>query len=311
MTYDLVIIGAGPGGLTAGIYARSRKMRTLIVDATTVGGQLTNLYPEKAIHNYPGFVLIQAKKLAEKLQAQAESMGCEILENERVKAIEDGDQVLVVQTDKGRHEAKSVIVAIGMGLFKPRRMNCNGETEFCDRGVYYILPHKEYLVDKKVVMLGGGNSALEMALIADSVTETTVVHRRDSFRADESVVEAVNRSGIRQVLNAEVRSINGTHKVESVTVVVNDKEEVIPADMVVVNIGITSDMEDLKNWNLELDKENLIKVNQEMATSRPGIYACGDVINYEGKYRQIVTACGEAATACNSAYKFVKKPYWA
>ncbi|MGE4275399.1 MAG: NAD(P)/FAD-dependent oxidoreductase [Candidatus Methanomethylophilaceae archaeon] len=311
MTYDLVIIGAGPAGLTAGIYARSRKMKTLIIDAASIGGQLTNLYPEKAIHNYPGFVLIQAKKLAEKLQAQAESMGCEIQENERVTHIDDGDRMLIVTTDKGRHQTRSVIVAIGMGLFKPRRMNCVGEEELRQRGVHYILPHKELLVGKKVVMLGGGNSALEMALIADSVTETTVVHRRDSFRADESVVEAVDRSNIHRVLNAEVKSINGGSRVESVTVEVDGEEQVIPADIVVINIGITSDMEDLKNWRLNLDHENLIRVDNSMATNRPGIFACGDVINYDGKYRQIVTACGEAATACNSAYKFVKRPYWA
>ncbi len=311
MTYDLIIIGAGPAGLTAGIYARSRKMKTLIIDAASAGGQLTNLYPEKAIHNYPGYVLIQAKKLGEKLRAQAESMGCEIIEHERVLEIEDGDQSFLVHSQRGEHSSKSVIVAIGMGLFKPRRMNCLGEDELCGRGVHYILPPKEYLVGKKVVMLGGGNSALEMALIAESVTDTTVVHRRGAFRADESVVEAVCQSSIRQVLNSEVKSIDGGEKVVSVTVTSNGVEETIPADMVIINIGITSDMEDLRNWNLELDEDNLIKVDHCMTTSRPGIFACGDVVNYKGKYRQIVTACGEAATACNSAYKFVKKPYWA
>jgi len=311
MTYDLIIIGGGPGGLTAGIYARSRKMTTLIIDATEVGGQLTNLYPEKGIHNYPGFVLIQAKKLAEKLRAQAESMSCEILENERVINIDDGENEFLIVTDRGQYQARSVIVAIGMGLFKPRKMNCVGEDCLVNKGVYYILPQKESLVGKRVVMLGGGNSALEMALIAAAVTDTTVIHRRDSFRADESVVEALYKSRTKIVLNADLKSIDGDECVRSVTVNVNGQDMVIPADLVVINIGITSDLDDLKNWNLDVDEENRVKVDSNMCTSRRGVFACGDVVNYDGKYKQIVTACGEAATATNSAYKFVKKPYWA
>lgn len=311
MIYDLIIVGGGPGGLTAGIYARSRKMTTLIIDATEVGGQLTNLYPEKGIHNYPGFVLIQAKKLAEKLRAQAESMSCEILENERVTDIAEGDKEFQVITEKGQYRARSIIIAIGMGLFKPRKMDCIGEDSLLDRGVCYILPQKESLIGKRVVMLGGGNSALEMALIAATVTDTTVIHRRDKFRADESVVEAVQKSRTKTILNAELKSINGEAHVHSVTVDIEGQEMIIPADLVVINIGITSDLEYLKNWNLEMDEENRVKVDSNMCTSRRGIFACGDVVNYDGKYKQIVTACGEAATATNTAYKFVKKPYWA
>lgn len=297
--------------MTAGIYARSRKMSTLIIDATEVGGQLTNLYPEKGIHNYPGFVLIQAKKLAEKLRAQAESMSCEILENERVIDLGDKDEEFQITTDKGRYRARSIIIAIGMGLFKPRKMNCIGEDCLIDKGVCYILPQKESLIGKKVVMLGGGNSALEMALIAETVTDTTVIHRREKFRADESVVEAVRKSRTKIILNAELKSIDGDDRVRSVTIDVNGQDMVIPADLVVINIGITSDSEDLKNWNLDLDEENRLKVDTDMCTNRRGVFACGDVVSYEGKYKQIVTACGEAATATNSAYKFVKKPYWA
>ncbi|MBQ8179271.1 MAG: NAD(P)/FAD-dependent oxidoreductase [Candidatus Methanomethylophilaceae archaeon] len=311
MCYDVVIIGAGPGGLTAGIYARSKMMNTLILDSGRVGGQLVSLYPEKGIHNYPGFETIQARKLSDKLYAQAESMGCIIRENEKVNEINNGDGELLVVTAKGTYHAKSVVVAIGMGSFKPKRMGCPGEDEFEGRGVSYILPAKEDLVGKRVTMFGGGNSAIDMALIADSVTDTTIVHRRPEFRADESTVNSLKNSAIRTVMSANLVSINGTDKVESVTVEQDGREIVIPTDLAVINIGISADLEDLKHWGLELNEDGLVKVGFDMSTNRPGIFACGDVVSYPGKYKQITTACGEATTAIFMAYKFAKKPYWA
>ncbi len=311
MIRDIIIIGAGPAGLTAGIYTRSRKMSTLILDAVSAGGQLISLYPDKGIHNYPGFAEIQAKKLSERLMAHAESMGCEIRESFRAMRIEQGDGCFIVRGEKEEFRSRSVIVAIGMGLFKPRKLEVPGEERLHGRGVDYVLPEKDSLVDKHVVMIGGGNSALEMAIIADSVADTTLVHRRDCFRADESVVEALDRSGVRRFLETNTVSINGENAVESVTVDCGGELVDLPADFVIINIGTTPDLEDLKEWGLELDPDGLLIVDSDMRTSRPGVFGCGDVVIYPGKYRQIVTACGEAATAANSAYKFVKKPYWA
>lgn len=165
MAYDIIIIGAGPAGLTAGIYARSKMMNTLIIDSGNVGGQLVALYPQKGIHNYPGFETIQARKLSDKLYAQAESMDCEIRENEAVEEIVNGDGDLVVKTVKGEFHTLSVIIAIGMGKFTPKRIGAEGEEALEGKGVSYILPMKEDLVDRKVVVFGGGNSAIEMALI--------------------------------------------------------------------------------------------------------------------------------------------------
>ena len=311
MCYDVVIIGAGPAGLTAGIYARSKMMKTLILDSGRVGGQLVSLYPEKGIHNYPGFETVQARKLSDRLYAQAESMECVIKENEKVEDIDNGDQELVVRTTKDVYHAKSVVVAIGMGSFKPKKMGCPGEDELFGKGVTYLLPSKEELVGKKVTMFGGGNSAIDMALVADTVTDTTIVHRRPDFRADESTVRQLDSSGVRKVMSANLVSINGTDRVESVTVSQDGKEMVIPTDLVVINIGISADLEDLKRWNLELNEDGLVKVGFDMSTSRPGIFACGDVVSYPGKFKQITTACGEATTAILMAHKFVKKPYWA
>lgn len=311
MTYDLVVVGAGPAGLTAGIYARSKMMNTLILDASSVGGQLVSLYPEKGIHNYPGFERIQARKLSDKLYAQAESLECQIHQNESVLEINDGKEELIVVTNIGEYHTRSVIIAIGMGLFKPRKMGCPGEDEFEGKGLTYILPVKEDLVGKRVTMFGGGNSAIEMAMISGTVTKTTLVHRRDEFRADESNVEELNRSRVNVIMGAELRSINGDDRVTSVTLKKGDQTIEVETDLAVVNIGISSDLDDLKKWNLELTENGLVKVGFDMTTSRHGVFACGDAVDYPGKYKQIVTGCGEASTAVLSAYKFVKKPYWA
>ena len=311
MCYDVVIIGAGCAGLTAGIYARSKMMKTLILDAGRVGGQLVSLYPEKGIHNYPGFETIQARKLSDKLYAHAESVECEIHENEKVLTVDNGDEKLIVTTTKATYEAKSVIIAIGMGSFKPKKMGCPGEDEFFGKGVTYILPAKEELVGKKVTMFGGGNSAIDMALIADTVTDTTLVHRRPDFRADESTVKSLQSSNIRTIMSANLVSINGTDRVESVTLSQDGKEILVPTDLAVIDIGISADLDDLKKWGVELTDDGLVKVDFDMSTSRPGVFACGDVVSYTGKYKQITTAMGEATTAVLMAYKFVKKPYWA
>ena len=311
MNYDVVIIGAGPAGLTAGIYARSKGMTTLILDSGRVGGQLVSLYPEKGIHNYPGFETIQARKLSDKLYAQAESMGCDIKEHEKVDEINNGEEELIVVTKIAEYHAKSVIIAIGMGSFKPKKMGSPGEEELYGKGVTYILPAKEELVGKKVTMFGGGNSAIDMAMISTQVAETTLVHRRAEFRADESTVKELEKSEVKTIMNANLKSINGTDKVESVTLTIGEEETTIPTDLVVINIGISADLDDLKKWGIELTKDGLVKVDFDMSTNRPGIFACGDVVSYEGKYKQITTACGEATTATMMAYKFAKKPYWA
>ncbi|MDN5357624.1 MAG: ferredoxin/flavodoxin---NADP+ reductase [Candidatus Methanomethylophilaceae archaeon] len=311
MTYDVIIIGAGPAGLTAGIYARSKMMNTLIIESGRVGGQLVSLYPEKGVHNFPGFESVQARKLSDRLYAQAENLECEIREREKALEIRDGNEDLVVVTNKGEYHTLTVIIAIGMGDFNPRKMGVPGEDELFGKGVSYLLPVKEELVGQKVTMFGGGNSAIEMALIADSVTDTTIVHRRGEFRADEMNVFHLERSNILKVMNAETISFNGTEKLESVTVKQDNRTFEIPTDLAVINIGIKSDLGILDKWGLDLTPEGLVKVNLDMSTNRRGVFACGDVVDYPGKYKQIITACGEAANAVQMAYKFSKKPYWA
>lgn len=311
MTYDVIIIGAGPGGLTAGIYARSKMMNALIIESGRVGGQLVSLYPEKGVHNFPGFESVQARKLSDRLYAQAESLECQINEREKVLEINDGDGDLIVVTDKGKYHTLSVIVSIGMGEFNPRKMDVPGEEKFFGKGVEYLLPVKEKLVGQKIIMFGGGNSAIEMALVANSVADTTIVHRKPEFRADEMNVISLNKSNVSKIMDAQTLSFNGNDVLESVTIQQGNKIFDVPTDLAIINIGIKVDLSILSKWGLDLTPEGLVKVGMDMSTNRRGVFACGDVVDYPGKYKQIITACGEAANAVQMAYKFSKKPYWA
>ncbi|HUL39137.1 MAG TPA: NAD(P)/FAD-dependent oxidoreductase [Methanomassiliicoccales archaeon] len=310
MELDLVVIGGGPAGLTAGIYAASRNLQCALIEAGDSGGQLINIYPDKPIENYPGLVVPEAKELVNLLISHALAVGCSVHNHERALEIDDAENGLVVITDKDRYEVKTVIVAIGAGLYKPKRLGAKGEVELEGKGVSYKLPNRKELVGKNVVMIGGGNSALEMALLACEVTDVCIVHRRDQFRADQVYVERINASGVDTYMSSEVDEIKGDTQVTSIVLKLKDgTRKEIPADVVVINIGSSPDTSDLGRWGLALE-DGLIKVDTEMRTSRKGVFACGDIVIYPGKYRQIITGCGEGATAANSAYKYIQKPYW-
>jgi ferredoxin/flavodoxin---NADP+ reductase len=310
MELDLVVIGGGPAGLTAGIYAASRNLQCSLIEAGDAGGQLINIYPDKPIENYPGLVVPEAKELVNLLISHALAVGCSVHVHERALDIKEEEDKLVVYTDKDEYPVKTVIVAIGAGLYKPKRLGAKGELELENKGVYYKLPNRKELIGKNVVLIGGGNSALEMALLACEVTDVCIVHRRDQFRADQVYVERINASGVDTYMSSEVEEIKGDDHVESLILKLgNGTRKEISADVVVINIGSTPDTSDLGRWGLALD-EGLIKVDTEMRTSRKGVFACGDIVIYPGKYRQIITGCGEGATAANSAYRYIQKPSW-
>ncbi len=312
MPRDLVIIGAGPAGLTAGIFARTRELDTLILEALNAGGQLASLYPEKGIGNYPGIEQTEAGNLANNLAHHAKSMGCEIHEREKAFDILDTGNGLEVVTEQSSYESKAVIVASGAGLFHPKKLGVEGEDRLFGKGVYYKLPERASLTGKRVMFVGGGNTALEMALLVAGECEASICHRRPTFRADEALVERLEETDTKRIMDAELAEIKGKDQVESVVVSYHHpphKEEV-PMDAVVINIGVAPEIEDLEEWDLKLE-DKLVDVDTDMRTSRKGVFACGDVVAYKGKFKQIVVACGEAAIAANSAYKYIKEPYWA
>jgi thioredoxin reductase len=306
MDYDLVIIGGGPAGLTAGICAVQSRMRTVIIEAAEAGGQPGMLYPEKEIHNFPTSQVVTGKDISKSFVEHALNKGCILKENETVEEINDIPDGFMVVTTKGSYTTATVLVAIGNGFFIPRKLDVPGAAEFEGKGVYYAMPPKKDIEGKRVMFVGGGNSSLEMALMVSEIAEICIVHRRDNFRADHCFIERIEESEIRTYMNAEVLRIEGDGKVEKAVLRVGDQLEEVPVDMVVIKVGMTPEPENLKRWNLELEGEG-IKVSQQMMTSRKGVLAAGDAVAYPGKYRQIVTSCSEGATAANTAIKYVKK----
>ena len=306
MDFDLVIIGGGPAGLTAGICAVQSRMRTVIIEAGEAGGQPGILYPEKEIHNFPTSQVITGREISRSFVEHALNKGCELKQNETVEEIQDIPDGLRVVTTKGSYTTSSVIIAIGNGFFIPKKLDVPGAAELEDRGVHYMMPEKDRFAGKSAMFVGGGNSALEMALMVCDIADVCIVHRRERFRADHCFIERVEESRIRTYMNAEVLRIEGNGRVEKVVLRIGEVEETVPVDMVVIKVGMTPEPEYLRRWNLELG-DGGIKVSQQMMTSRKGVYAAGDAVAYPGKYRQIVTSCSEGATAANSAIKYVKK----
>jgi thioredoxin reductase (NADPH) len=314
MAYDVIIVGGGPAGLTAGVYARTRKMSTLILEAQAMGGQLAWLYPTKSVYDYPSYIAIEGGELGDLFTLHSRESGAE-MRNEEVVDIERHPSGFSILTRQGHsYEARAVILAMGMGLFEPKRLGVPGETEFEERGVEYRVRDRHDFKDKTVLVVGGGDSALEIALeIVALAKKVTLVHRREEFRAMEKSVEAVMKNPIQVVFNAEVTSIEGGDRVERAIVYDNRtlKKKIFEVDAILVNIGFEPKTTPLPRWGIELEGERLIKVRADMSTSVRGIYACGDIVSYPGKDKRIVTGCGEAVTAVMSIYKYLKQPYWA
>lgn len=313
--YDLIVVGGGPTGLTAGLYARTRDLSTLILDAQAFGGQLKFLYPTKSVYDYPSYIAIEAEELGRLFVEHAREAGCEMREGEEVAELKRRKAGFVVKTNLGRYEGRSLVLALGFGLFEPKTLNVPGEAELDGKGVYYMIRDRRQFRGKRVVVVGGGDSALEAALqVAATAARVTLVHRRDVFRGMEKNVDAMHRAPIEVLVNSEVTAIQGNGWVQQAVVYNNQTLErrVLDADAIIVQVGFAPNLEKVKRWGIELEGDHRhIKVGPDMSTSVPGVFACGDIVSYPGKDKRIVTGAGEAVTAVMSAYKHLRSPYWA
>jgi len=314
MVYDVIVVGGGPAGLTAGVYARMRKLATLILEAQASGGQLEWLYPTKSVYDYPSYIAIEGGELAQLFVLHSRESGAEIRAEEVVDVQRQASGFKLATRQGNVYEGRSIILAMGMGLLEPKRLDVPGEAEFETKGVEYRVRDRREFKGKRVVVVGGGDSALEIALeIVAAAKKVILIHRREEFRAMEKNVEAVMDSPIEVLFNAEVTSLEGDGKVERAVVYDNRtlKKTVLDVDAVIVNIGFEPKITPLPRWGVELEGDRLIRVKADMSTSVRGIYACGDMVSYPGKDKRIVTGCGEAVTAVMSVYKYLKQPYWA
>jgi thioredoxin reductase (NADPH) len=314
MVHDLIIVGGGPAGLTAGVYARTRNLSTLILEAEQAGGQLAWLYPTKSVYDYPSYIATEGLELGQLFVEHARVSGVEIREGETVEEVRRSTKAFQVRTNRDEYEGRAVIIAIGNGPFNPRVLEIPGETEHDGMGVHYRVRDRRAFKGHTVLVVGGGDSALEIALeLVAPAKEVTLVHRRAEFRAMEKNVEAVVKSPVKVLFNSELVSIEDVEGgLEAVVYNNTTLDKVVKrVDSIIINVGFEPLATKVERWGLELEGARNIKVKPDMSTSVPGVFACGDAVWYPSKEKRIVTGCGEAVTAVISAYKYLKAPYWA
>jgi thioredoxin reductase len=299
---DVTIIGGGPVGLFASFYAGLRGMSVRIIDSLPeLGGQLTALYPEKYVFDMPGFPKVFAKDLAREMAEQGTQFKPELCLGETAETLEEEGSKYVITTRSGlRLPTRTIIIAAGAGAFSPTKIGVEREEEFEGKGLFYGVRQRDVFKSKNVIIVGGGDSALDWCINLEPIAKSiTLVHRRDVFRAHEDTVHRVRNSTVEMKLFTTVAELHGTEQLEKVTLLdtQTQQKEIVETDAVIVNVGFKSSLGPIKDWGLNIEK-NQISVNPTtFQTSRERIYAVGDVCTFEGKLKLIATGVGEAVTA--------------
>ncbi len=309
--FDTTIIGAGPTGLFAAFYAGLRGMRTKIIEALPQpGGQLAVLYPEKYIYDVPGFPRVLAKDLVTQLAAQADTFAPEIVYGRRAETLERasiaGEEMWRVGDGHQAHLTRTVIVTAGIGAFAPNRMDRPGVVEFEDRGVAYFVRDKRLLRDKHLLIVGGGDTAVDWALnLKDWAARGSLIHRRDEFRAHESSITELMTSNVEVLTPYELMRVSGDGLVSGATIVNSRTSEAreLAVDTVLINIGFKAALGPIGAWGLELSGARGIVVNGLMETNLAGVFAAGDVAAVQGmeSLNLLVTGFAQATIAANAA----------
>jgi thioredoxin reductase (NADPH) len=314
ITTDICIIGAGPVGLFAVFEAGLLKMRCHLIDALPqVGGQLSEIYPQKPIYDIPGFPEVKAQELVDNLMKQIETFKPTFSLGERVEVLDrQADGSFILQTNEGtRVHCQVVVIAGGLGCFEPRKPEIEGLERFEGKGVGYMVKNPELLRDRRVVLAGGGDSALDWTLyLANVAKEVTLVHRGDSFRgapdSAEKVVELAQQGKINLILNSTISTLSGNGHLKEVTVVGKDRSQrTLPADHLIALFGLTPKLGPIADWNLALDKSAISVNTLDYSTSVERVYAIGDINTYPGKLKLILCGFHEAALMCQSAFRYV------
>jgi thioredoxin reductase len=307
---DITIIGGGPTGLFAAFYAGMRQMSCKIIDGLEeLGGQLTALYPEKYIYDMPGFPKVKAKDLVTAQVEQGLQYGAEVVLGQKITELqrrEDGVWRLV--SEKGHeHLSRTVVITAGAGSFSPRKLPLEGTEQWEGHGLHYFVKDTEVFRGRRVLIVGGGDSAVDWALHLEHVaSHVTVIHRRDKFRAHEETVQQLLASSVDVELFWEVGEISGEGHIGEVEIYNNKTGERrrLSINEIILSLGFHADLGPIKNWDLEMQAGS-IKVNSRMETNLPGVYAAGDVVTLDGKLKLIATGVGEAAIASNHAKTFI------
>jgi thioredoxin reductase (NADPH) len=311
---DICIIGAGPVGLFTVFEAGLLKMRCHLIDALPqIGGQLSEIYPQKPIYDIPGYPEIKAQELVDNLMEQIKTFDPTFTLGERVEKLdkqEDGSYI--VRTNEGTEvHCQVVAIAGGLGCFEPRKPEIEGLEDFEGKGVAYMVKNPETYRDKKVILAGGGDSALDWTIyLADVAEKVTLIHRGDTFRgapdSAEKVFDMAKEGKINLILQSNISSISGNGHLKQVSILGKDKESrELEADFLIPLFGLSPKLGPIADWGLNIDK-NAIEVNTfDYSTNVERIFAIGDINTYPGKLKLILCGFHEAALMCQSAFKYV------
>ncbi len=310
--YDMTIIGAGPSGLFGAFYAGLRELRTKIFDVLPqVGGQLAVLYPEKFIYDVPGHPKVLAKDLVKLLEEQTLQWKPTMCLGQRVtdlRRCEDG----TLELDAGgvTHFSKTIIITAGVGAFTANKLTLENIGRFEGKGVYYFVSDKTLFRGKRLLIVGGGDSAVDWALnLKDYARQVTLIHRRDQFRAAPASITELMHSSVNVRLFHEIKSISGENKLEHAVVFDNrtKDETALDVDAVLLNLGFKADLGPIKHWGLALMGTRYIKVNARMETNISGVYAAGDIAGQPDvePVNLIATGFAQATVAVNVAATYL------
>ncbi len=292
-------------------YAGLRMLRYKAIDMLEeVGGGLMALYPEKYIYDVAGFPKIMAKELTKLLYEQATQYPHTLCLGEKVEEINipEPEGIIELKTDKGLHRSRTVVICAGLGAYVPKKIDVPNVERLEGSGVYYFVRRVNDFRDKNILIVGGGDSAFDYAMMLEPVARSiTHIHRNDFFSAHEDSVRKVKNSTVQMKYPFwEVQQIVGDDHVREVTIVQTQtgEEQTMPVDAIVFNIGFLTNLGPIESWGVELE-HNAIKVDSRMRTNIAGIYAAGDIVTYDGKLKLISTGCGEVAIAVNNAKNYI------
>lgn len=305
--FDVIVVGGGPAGLNTAIMCATRHLRVLLLERNKMGGLLTTLYPNKTIPNYPGFPKgIVAIELVRNWLQHLRFSGVTVMQETALEVAKD----LRVTTDKKRYRSKVVVIATGT---RSRQLGIPNESRFSreGKGVYYFPSHPEDFLGMKVLVVGGGDTAIDATLeLLNLADEITLVHRRETFRGIDENVEKIRKSGMVDViLKGEVTAIKGRRRVEKVVIKHEGKKLETKVDAIIIGIGLSPNSEIFTNLGLKMDDHGFIWTDSAQRTNIEGIFAVGDVTR--GGLRLITVAAAHGAIASHFIYSYVKKPYWA
>lgn len=293
----------------AAFYAGMRQASAKIIESMPqLGGQLSALYPEKYIYDVAGFPKVRAQELIDNLSQQMNLFPTEVCLEEKVVKVEKKEERLFeVTTNKGVHYSRAVVITGGIGAFQPRKLDLPEASRYENANLHYFVKDLQAFAGQKVVITGGGDSAVDWALMLEPVAEqVTLVHRRDKFRAHEHSVETLMQSRVNVVTPKEIVQLHGGDRIHKVTLKDIQSGELteMETDAVIVNFGFVSSLGPITEWGLAIENGSIV-VDSRMETSIPGIFAAGDITTYPGKLKLIAVGFGEAPTAINNAKVYI------